>query len=819
MSSFSTAISGLNAAANDIAVISNNIANANTTGFKESVAQFADSYANHFQSINSATGVTTQPGTGVSVVQDIQQFNQGTAQVTGNNLNMAINGNGFFTLAPNPTNPSAVVYSRAGSFQVNNAGMVINPQGEALLAYQPNNPASAAAGFNTGAMSTITIPSGAGLPVATTTINQSVNLNVASKPPATSPFNPLDSTSYSSSTSTTVYDSVGVSHNLTTYYVAQGADPKIPNQTDWATYNYMTDNPAAPVAVTVNASSNNVNLGGIPSNNPTFFSAPLLNDATLAVTTATTAAAAAAAAANPAIAAVNAVNTASTSAAASATATVYSPTLQKAAVNQAITAQIATTSAATVANTAYNNSVVAIGTVTTPTAALTNSIASAAAAAASADPTVSAAGTAAGTALSNLATEALAVKTTAATAATSAAAYNTAAQAVTDTASATAAALLAGPAQNPPVAGASAADDAALAEAAVATYNADLALAAPYLPIQMATNLTMGYTAANATNAAAALSQATSAQTSATAAAKAATQVFGSTNSTDASAAATAATAVATAATAAGNTTAATAATAAATAAGNLVTDAAAVQSTATASATAATAYALAAAQVVDSASGDQAAKLATAAATAAQAAQTAASNYQNDFNLAAPYFAYTAGTMQTFGSSGQLTSPATSSLSWTLSGSTPTTASINYAGTTQTASTFNVNSSSQNGTIGGTVTSVSVDGTGIVSANYSNGTSTALGQVALANFTNPQGLVAIGGTDWVETSASGAPKHGAAGGGSFGSIQSGAVEQSNVNLSDQLVSLITAQQAYSANSQSITASSKMIETILNAVR
>jgi flagellar hook protein FlgE len=90
---------------------------------------------------------------------------------------------------------------------------------------------------------------------------------------------------------------------------------------------------------------------------------------------------------------------------------------------------------------------------------------------------------------------------------------------------------------------------------------------------------------------------------------------------------------------------------------------------------------------------------------------------------------------------------------------------------------------------------------------------------VALANFTNPQGLIAIGGTDWVETSASGAPKHGAAGGGSFGSIQSGAVEQSNVNLSDQLVSLITAQQAYSANSQSITASSKMIETILNAVR
>jgi flagellar hook protein FlgE len=143
----------------------------------------------------------------------------------------------------------------------------------------------------------------------------------------------------------------------------------------------------------------------------------------------------------------------------------------------------------------------------------------------------------------------------------------------------------------------------------------------------------------------------------------------------------------------------------------------------------------------------------------------------------------------------------------------------MNFGGTTQIASAFNVSSSSQNGTVAGTLTGVSVDSKGVISANYSNGSSTALGQVALATFNNPQGLSQLGGSNWGQSSASGAPIPGAAGSGQFGTIQSGAVEQSNVNLSEQLVDLITAQQAYQANSQSISAQNKMVETIMNAFR
>lgn len=244
---FSTALSGLNAAANNLAVTGNNIANANTTGFKKSRSEFVDIYASSMAGISK-----TQPGSGVRVAEVAQQFNQGNLESTENSLDLAVSGEGFFTLAKNPSDLNSLIYSRAGAFKVNSDGLVVNSQGQALLAYAPNG-ASADDGFSQGILKTVSLNTAAGLPVATARVDLGVNLNADSKVPVTATFDPLDSSSYTSQTSTTIYDSLGVSHKLTTYFVA--GTPSSPTR-DWAIYHYITDNAAAPVSVDV---------GGVPA--------------------------------------------------------------------------------------------------------------------------------------------------------------------------------------------------------------------------------------------------------------------------------------------------------------------------------------------------------------------------------------------------------------------------------------------------------------------------------------------------------------------------------------------------------------------------
>lgn len=236
---FSTALSGLAAAANNLTVTGNNIANANTNGFKESRAEFADAYA------SSVGGVSrTQPGSGVTVATVAQQFNQGNLDLTGNDLDLAINGEGFFTLTDNPADLNSLVYTRAGAFGVNKDSIVTNSQGQALLAYKPNG-TTVADGFSAGVLTTISLDTGAGLPTATTSVDASVNLD-ANSPAIATAFDPLDSSTYTNQTSVTIYDSLGVSHKLTTFFVAGAATP--PTR-DWTAHHYITDNPLAPVSV------------------------------------------------------------------------------------------------------------------------------------------------------------------------------------------------------------------------------------------------------------------------------------------------------------------------------------------------------------------------------------------------------------------------------------------------------------------------------------------------------------------------------------------------------------------------------------------
>jgi flagellar hook protein FlgE len=236
---FSTALSGLNAASNNLTVIGNNIANANTYGFKESRSEFVESYADSVADMSKA-----QPGTGVRLAAVAQQFTQGTVELTGNTLDMAINGDGFFTLAPSPGETNARVYSRNGAFHVNKDGIVVNNQGQALLAYKPNG-LNVSNGFSTGGLGTISLNIGAGSPVPTSNIQLDVNLDQRSNA-ITAAFDPKVPSTYDRETSITVYDSLGASHRLTTYFVPNTATP--PTR-DWTVHHYITDDPDAPISL------------------------------------------------------------------------------------------------------------------------------------------------------------------------------------------------------------------------------------------------------------------------------------------------------------------------------------------------------------------------------------------------------------------------------------------------------------------------------------------------------------------------------------------------------------------------------------------
>ncbi|MBE0439989.1 MAG: flagellar hook protein FlgE [Gammaproteobacteria bacterium] len=218
--SFSTALSGLNAATADLNVKSNNIANVNTTGFKESRAEFGDVFA------VSAFGTTSRTaiGSGVVLQNVAQQFNQGNLEFTQNALDLAISGEGFFAMAPS-LDSGEIIYTRAGEFGINKDGYMVNSQGNFLRTF----PVDAEGNISATSMSAanpLQLPPSAGAPEPTTLLSIASNLpsNAVGKfdggttPPSVLAINPLDPTTYTNSTSATVYDSLGNEHIVTTYY-------------------------------------------------------------------------------------------------------------------------------------------------------------------------------------------------------------------------------------------------------------------------------------------------------------------------------------------------------------------------------------------------------------------------------------------------------------------------------------------------------------------------------------------------------------------------------------------------------------------------
>ena len=221
--SFRIALSGLNAASSDLSVTANNIANSATTGFKSSRTEFAELFAVSPQGVS-----TTASGSGVRVSDVSQQFTQGNVDFTNNNLDLAVSGDGFFTLSDG----GALSYTRAGAFKTDANGYIVNNEGSRLQVFPP----TAAGGFNTGALTDLRLVTSESAPAATNKVVVGLNLPSDSKPPTVSVFDPANTNSFNNATSLTVYDSLGAAHTATMYFV------KTATANQWDTQLYVDGN-------------------------------------------------------------------------------------------------------------------------------------------------------------------------------------------------------------------------------------------------------------------------------------------------------------------------------------------------------------------------------------------------------------------------------------------------------------------------------------------------------------------------------------------------------------------------------------------------
>lgn len=146
----------------------------------------------------------------------------------------------------------------------------------------------------------------------------------------------------------------------------------------------------------------------------------------------------------------------------------------------------------------------------------------------------------------------------------------------------------------------------------------------------------------------------------------------------------------------------------------------------------------------------------------------------------------------------------------------TPLAFTLDFRGSTQFGSKFGVNSLAQDGYTSGRLAALGVSDEGVIQGRYSNGQSRNIGQIVLASFNNAQGLKPLGDNQWAESSSSGPAAVGAPGTGSLGTVQAAAVEDSNVDLTAELVNMITMQRAYQANAQTIKTQDSLLQTLVN---
>lgn len=261
--SFQIALTGLNAATQQLAVTSNNIANANTTGFKSSRAEFSDVF----------NGESASGGSGVQLSTVRRSFAQGAVEFTGRQLDLALSGEGFFIVNDDGAN----LYSRVGSFGVSGDGFIRNSEGARLQIFPP----LANGGFSTGVLQDLQLSTELSSPVATDTVLMGINLPADAQVPTVTPFNAANPNSYNETTSTIVYDSLGSARTATNYFVRTAAGWDVHLEIDGTTVGTqpITFGPDGRISTPA---------GGVltmPAYNPPNGAAPLILDFDLTETT------------------------------------------------------------------------------------------------------------------------------------------------------------------------------------------------------------------------------------------------------------------------------------------------------------------------------------------------------------------------------------------------------------------------------------------------------------------------------------------------------------------------------------------------------
>ncbi|KQM38956.1 flagellar hook protein FlgE [Sphingomonas sp. Leaf10] len=234
--SFYTSLSGLKASQVDMASISHNLANVGTTGFKKSRAEFADVIAS-----NLAVAPTQMVGSGTVVKGNRQQFGEGNLVQSSSSLDIAIAGDGFFALKPDP-NKQGLAFTRNGSLRVDANQFVTDAQGARLQVYPVDGNGNVIA-TTRASLTDLVLNGTSGKPKGTDEVTLGMNVNARSIVPSTTPFSRFDSSSYNEAISTTVYDGAGNPMTMTTYMVRTTApDTDATDLTStWQAYSFVGD--------------------------------------------------------------------------------------------------------------------------------------------------------------------------------------------------------------------------------------------------------------------------------------------------------------------------------------------------------------------------------------------------------------------------------------------------------------------------------------------------------------------------------------------------------------------------------------------------
>ena len=214
---FQQGLSGLNGASRNLDVIGHNIANTATVGFKSSQAQFADVYASSLFGVGGL-----QVGIGTKIADIAQSFTQGNVSATGNTLDLAITGEGFFQVSKD----GVVSYTRNGQFHLDSEGFLVDNSLARVQGYAAVNGV-----LNTAPGADLQVTFSTGQPQVTSTVDMALNLNADEVAPLVA-FDPADTDSYNHNTSVTVFDALGSEHTMTLYF-SKSTAAVLPGTVDW----------------------------------------------------------------------------------------------------------------------------------------------------------------------------------------------------------------------------------------------------------------------------------------------------------------------------------------------------------------------------------------------------------------------------------------------------------------------------------------------------------------------------------------------------------------------------------------------------------